>query len=168
MADGIRAPELLRAERRIREVFTDQNLDFASMHAVSNIYRAASAIRNHIEREVLSDYNLSWAGFTILFVLRVWGPLEVLELASECGLAKATVTGIVVTLETSGLVQRKRLTTDKRRVEVGLTRKGRSTIERVFPKFNQAEGSVTSGLSKQEKHELAEYLRSVIRPLTPQ
>ena len=45
----------MRAERDIRGRIGDQKLDFAAMAAVSNIYRAANVIRNHMERKVLAD-----------------------------------------------------------------------------------------------------------------
>ena len=63
------ARDLVRAERDIRGRIGDQPLDFAAMAAVSNIYRAANVIRNHMERKVLADEDLSWAAFTVMFVL---------------------------------------------------------------------------------------------------
>src|SRR5215471_14995821 len=65
--------DLVRAERDIRARIGDQPLDFAAMAAVSNIYRAANVIRNHMERKVLADEDLSWAAFTVMFVLWIWG-----------------------------------------------------------------------------------------------
>ncbi|MGH8947224.1 MAG: hypothetical protein ACRDXF_00075, partial [Acidimicrobiia bacterium] len=67
---------VLEAERDIRSTLGDRALDFEAMLAVSNIYRAANAVRNRMEREVLGPAGLSWGGFTILFVLWVWGERE--------------------------------------------------------------------------------------------
>ena len=44
---------VLQAERDIRARLSDHELDFTAMSAVSNIYRTGSAVRNHMEREVL-------------------------------------------------------------------------------------------------------------------
>ena len=63
--------DLVQAERDIRARIGDSELDFAAMAAVSNIYRAANAIRHHMEQQVLADEDLSWAAFTVLFVLWV-------------------------------------------------------------------------------------------------
>ena len=49
----------MQAERDIRGRIGDQHLDFAAMAAVSNIYRAANVIRNHMERKILADEDLS-------------------------------------------------------------------------------------------------------------
>jgi MarR family transcriptional regulator, organic hydroperoxide resistance regulator len=137
-------------------------IDFVATHAVSNIYRVASAVRNHMEREVLSVDGLSWTGFTALFVLWVWGPQEARHLAQECGVSKGTLTGVVTTLETKGLITRSSHPEDGRLVLVGLTRSGRSIIERLFPRFNQHEAAVASGLTNPEQHELARLLRKML------
>lgn len=93
-------PEVvLEAESDIRARLGDRPLDFDALLAVSNIYRAANAVRNRMEREVLAPVGLSWGGFTILFVLWVWGDRETGELAVDCGLAKGTLSGMIQTLE---------------------------------------------------------------------
>jgi MarR family transcriptional regulator, organic hydroperoxide resistance regulator len=63
-----------------------------------------SAVRNRMERDVLSTDGLSWTGFTALFVLWVWGPHEARYLAEECGVSKGTMTGISTTLVDKGLI----------------------------------------------------------------
>ena len=72
------------------------------MAAVSNIYRAANVIRNHMERQVLADEDLSWAAFTVLFVLWIWGDQQTRHLAAEAGVTKGTLTGVLKTLEKRG------------------------------------------------------------------
>ena len=68
--------DLLRAERDVRAAFTGLDLDLTSLAAVSNIFRAATAVRNHMESGVLERHELSWSAFTTLFVLRVWGEMD--------------------------------------------------------------------------------------------
>lgn len=152
----------LEAERDVRKRLGDRPLDFESMDAISNIYRAAAAVRRTAEREALSSYGLSWGGFTILWVLWVWDEMETAELAAECDLAKGTLTGMLITLEKRDLVARRRLSQDKRRVSVALTDSGRSLINELFPVFNAFETAISNGLTKTEKRELARLLRIVI------
>lgn len=155
-------PEVvLEAERDIRARLGDRKLDFEALLAVSNIYRAANAVRNRMEREVLGPEGLSWGGFTILFVLWVWGERETGQLADDCGLAKGTLSGMLGTLEKTRLVSRTRHPEDGRRVIVVLEEDGRELIERVFPKFNEHETKFTSRLEQQERGELARLLRIV-------
>jgi DNA-binding MarR family transcriptional regulator len=153
---------LLRVEHDIQERLRDEPLDFASLLAVSNIYRAASAVRRRAEREVLSEAGLSWGGFTILWVLWIWGEMETSRLAAECDLAKGTLTGMLTTLEKQDLVHRRRVSSDRRRVTVALTPPGDATIAELFPRFNGFEGHMTAGLSEGQKADLARLLRVVI------
>ena len=136
-------------------------LDFDALDAVSNIYRAAAGVRRRAEREVLAGYKLSWGGFTILWVLWVFGEMETARLAEECDLAKGTLTGMLTTLEKRDLLSRIPVPADKRRVLVQLTADGEETIEELFPKFNAYEGQMTAGLSVAEMQELARLLRIV-------
>ncbi len=156
------APRLLDAERLIEERLGDRPLDFDSMLAVSNIYRAATAVRRRAEQGVLSELGLSWGGFTTLWVLWVWGQMQTADLADECDLSKGTLTGVVKTLEKRGFVERRPVEADRRRVTVALTDAGVATIEKLFPRFNRYEGQMVSALTTAEKQELAELLRRVI------
>src|SRR6516162_10996440 len=157
------ARDLVRAEHDIRGRIGDQPLDFAAMAAVSNIYRAANVIRNHMERKVLADEDLSWAAFTVLFVLWIWGEQQTRDLAAEAGVTKGTLTGVLKTLEKRGLARRRAHDADGRLVLVTLEPKGLGVIERLFPAFNQGEAFVSARLSEREKNQLASLLRTIIR-----
>ena len=154
--------DLLRAEQDIQDRLGGRSIDFTSLQAISNIYRAAAAVRRRAERGVLAEHDLSWGGFTILWVLWVWGEMEAAQLASECDLAKGTLTGMVTTLEKQGLVERRPVASDRRRVTVALTSRGLETIEHLFPRFNEFETAMTAGLDAADKDDLARLLRAVI------
>ncbi|MGH3159342.1 MAG: MarR family transcriptional regulator [Streptosporangiaceae bacterium] len=111
---------LVQAERDIRDRIGEQELDFGAMAAVSNIYRAANVIRNHMERTVLTGEDLSWAAFTVLFVLWIWGDQQTRHLAKEAGVTKGTLTGVLKTLEKRSLARRRAHDGDGRLVLVGL------------------------------------------------
>ena len=157
---------ILDAERDVKARLDGRPLDFESLDAISNIYRAASSVRRNAEQALLSSYGLSWGGFTIMWVLWVWDEMETAQLATECDLAKGTLTGMLTTLEKQGLVKRTRMEHDKRRVLVSLTQPGTDTIAELFPRFNSFEGAMSNGLDSAEKRELARLLRVVITNAT--
>jgi DNA-binding MarR family transcriptional regulator len=157
------AQDLVQAERDIRARIGEQDLDFAAMAAVSNIYRAANVIRYHMEQQVLADEDLSWAAFTVLFVLWIWGDQQTRHLAAEAGVTKGTLTGVLKTLEKRGLARRRGHDSDGRLVLVSLQPKGLEVIERLFPAFNQGEALVSASLTGHEKDQLASLLRKIIR-----
>lgn len=152
-----------REEQVAARVGELHDVDFAAMGVISNIYRVAGAVRNHMEREVLNPDGISWTGFTALFVLWVWGAQEARHLAEECSVSKGTLTGIVTTLESKGLIVRSSHPADGRLVLVSLTERGRSMIRRLFPQFNQHEALVAEGLTSTEQAQLARLLRKVLR-----
>lgn len=154
---------LVQAERDVRARIGGQHFDFEAMAAISNIYRAANVVRNHMEQKVLSDYDLSWGAFTVMFVLWIWGEQETRHLAAEAGVTKGTLTGVLKTLEGRGFVRRHPHPEDGRLVVVRLRPAGQRAIEDLFPKFNEHEVFASSGLKAGERSQLAGLLRVVIR-----
>lgn len=154
-----------QTELDVTEAFGDQPFDFAALLAVSNVFRTATAVRNHMEREVLAQHQLSWSAFVVLFVLRVWGAKESHELAREAGVTGGTLTGVLTTLERRGFAKRRTHPSDGRRVMVAPLAKGRRVIDSIMPVFNQHEAFVTSGLDTDDRLELSRLLRTILRTL---
>jgi len=161
-ADG-----LLAAERKVQETLGDLPLDFRAMGAISNLFRSSAAIRRHMETRVLGPDRLSWTSFVGLWVLWVWGEMEAREFAAAVGISRPTATGVMNTLESRGYVRRRKDRRDGRMVIVALTPAGRTTIEVLFPKFNDEERAVAAHLDARQQEELAAMLRSLLRAVAP-
>src|SRR4249920_672060 len=127
---------LLPAERKVLEQLGHMPLDFRAMWAISNVFRSSAAIRRHMESKVLASDRLSWTSFVGLWVLWVWGEMEAREFAAAVGISRPTATGVMTTMESRGLVIRRKDPKDGRIVVVRLTPAGRRMIETLFPKFN--------------------------------
>ena len=153
--------EVLQAEADIRARLEGQPFDFHAMSAIANVYRAGTAVRNHMERSVLAAYDLSWVAFTVLWVLWIWGSQETGHVAEEAGVTKGTLTGVIKTLQSQKLIKRTPHRDDRRRVSISLTAKGTKVISQVFPIFNLHEREAVSVLSATEQRELARLLRKV-------
>ncbi|MFF3504673.1 MarR family winged helix-turn-helix transcriptional regulator [Streptomyces sp. NPDC003247] len=132
------------------------------MAAVANIYRAASAVRQHLENSVLRGSDLTWTAFVVLWVVWVWGESETRHVAEEAGISKGTLTGVARTLQSRGLLRRAGHPTDGRLVLLALTEEGEEFMRRVFPAFNEEEAFVTSRLTDAECRSLADGLRRVV------
>jgi MarR family transcriptional regulator, organic hydroperoxide resistance regulator len=154
---------LVHAERDVRARIGDHAFDFEAMAVISNIYRAANVVRNHMEQKVLCDYELSWGAFTVLFVLWIWGDQETRHLAAEAGVTKGTLTGVLKTLEGRGFVRRHPHEGDGRLVVVHLEAAGLRAIEDLFPRFNEQEAFASSNLNPEDRARLAALLRVVVR-----
>jgi len=153
----------LPAEREVRERLGHLPLDFGAMAVVSNVFRASTAVRRHLENRVLAPHRLSWTSFVVLWVLWVWGEMESRDVAAAVGVTRSTCTGVVSTLERRELVRRTRGTADARMVRVSLTAAGTRLIERLFPEFNTEEAALTAHLSVAQREALAGSLRSMLR-----
>jgi MarR family transcriptional regulator, 2-MHQ and catechol-resistance regulon repressor len=156
------APALVPEEADVLLRVADLPVDMAAMAVASNLWRAAQALRAHLERSVLREEGLSWGGFTVLFNLWVWGPMESRALAASIGCARPTVTGLVTTLERRRLVRRAGHERDRRLVLLSLTPEGTAKIEELFPRFNRGEAALVNGLSDEERTTLAQLLRRIV------
>jgi DNA-binding MarR family transcriptional regulator len=137
-------------------------IDELALAVASNIWRAAQGFKLKMEREVLREHNLSFASFSTLFIVWIWGPIETRDIAKSQAVSKATVTSLLITLEKRGLVKRRASKVDRRLVIVKLTDAGRTLIEWLFPKFNQGESEMASVLTASEQDTLAHLLRKIV------
>ena len=165
MTDSHHDTSITRAEKAAHKRVRALGVDLGAMDAVANIFRAANSIRNKAERDLLTRHGLSFTGFTVLWVLWVWGPRESHQLAEESAVSKSTLTGIIKTLHGLKLVERNNHPTDGRRLVITPTRKAVQLMEDLFPKFNKLEKEVTRGLTKQDKSDLIKKLRTVLHTL---
>ncbi|OMQ14995.1 hypothetical protein A7K94_0212540 [Modestobacter sp. VKM Ac-2676] len=139
-----------------------QGADLPAMAAVQGIYRAATAIRYHLERVVLAPHDLTWTGWVVLWVVWVWDELETRHVAAHAGISKGTLTGVVKTLAARGLVHRRAHPDDGRRVLLSLTPEARELMTTLFPRFNEEEAFVVGWLDDAESTALTGALRKVV------
>jgi DNA-binding MarR family transcriptional regulator len=152
---------LAETERQVESKLGRLPLDYSAMAVASNLFRAATAVRNHFERTVLSENNLSWTAFVVLWVTWIWEPIETRQIALEGGFSKATLTGVLSTLEGRGWLTRERSQADGRLVVVTLTPAGRELMTQLFPAFNAQERHIAGPVDPARRDELAEMLRLI-------
>ncbi len=110
---------------------------------------------------MLSHSGLSWTAFVVLWVTWIWEPIETRQIAEEGGFSKATLTGVLGTLEAKGLVTRERSAKDGRLVSVSMTEAGRALMQTLFPEFNAHERTVAGGVGDDRRGALADMLRQI-------
>ncbi|WP_100407789.1 MarR family winged helix-turn-helix transcriptional regulator [Bacillus solitudinis] len=158
--------ELLPEEKETINLLTKLPMDSLNLDAVAvvtNIYRTAQGLRNKMEREVLSEYGLSWTSFSLLYDLWIGNQVETKKLAKSTGVTKATVSNVTKTLERKELCYRKVDNRDRRITYVTITDLGRSIMEDLYPRFHKGEVEIVSGLSVEEQKHISALLRTVIK-----
>ena len=144
---------------------SDLPLNCLAAAAVSSLYRAANAVRLHLTNSVLREHGLTWTGFVVLWVVWIWDGLETRRAAENAAISKATLTGVVKTLEARGLMTRQASAADRRLVNLELTPAGVTLMKELYPVFNAAEAEVVAGLSPRSLAQLTNSLRSIVTEL---
>ncbi len=156
---------LAETERAMSLHLQSLPLDFEASAAVSSLYRAANAVRVHLTNTVLRQHGLTWTGFVVLWVVWIWDGMETRRAAESAAISKATLTGVVKTLEARGLLTRRVSGTDRRLVNLELTAAGTELMTTLYPVFNAAEAEVVASLSDQNLTVMTDSLRQIVTDL---
>jgi DNA-binding MarR family transcriptional regulator len=152
-------------EQAMNAHIDDLALDLPAARAVSTLYRAANAVRAHLTNTVLRQRDLTWTGFVVLWVVWIWDGLETRHAAESAGISKATLTGVVKTLEARGWITRTPGETDRRLVNLQLTESGTALMRELYPAFNAVESEVVSCLPQRAVTDLSRSLRLLVTSL---
>lgn len=119
------------------------------------------------EARFLAQNHLSQGRFTVLMLLnRCAGtPSTPAELADEAGVTRATMTGLLDTLEKDGIVSRTPDAHDRRTVLVRLTEAGQALIERVLPDYFDCVTNIMEPLNASQRKQLVALLQQLQRGL---
>jgi DNA-binding MarR family transcriptional regulator len=98
-----------------------------------------------------------------MWVVWIWDGMETRHVAESAAISKATLTGVVKTLESRGWITREGVVGDRRLVQLRLTQSGIDVMVELYPKFNAIESTVVQQLSERSKASLTRDLRSIVR-----
>jgi DNA-binding MarR family transcriptional regulator len=134
--------------------------------AFFNLLRTGDAVFE-AESAYLSQYEISQGRFTVLMLLNGCAekPSTPADLAEKAGVTRATMTGLVDTLEKDGLVTRADDPRDRRTVLVQLTAAGRELLDEVLPGYFAAVTKMMHPLSRTERTQLIALLQKIQRGL---
>ncbi len=129
--------------------------------ALQALLRAEATLRRSLAAE-LEQAGVSAAGFSALVVLvTAGGSLELRTLRRRLGWSKANATEVTATLESRGLIVRRRLAHDRRAAAVDLTSAGRALVQRLFPGHADRVSRAFGALDELEKRSLTELCRKL-------
>lgn len=113
--------------------------------ALEKVFELAVVAFEFMERG-LADRGLTRARVSVLWNLRVRGPVTQRELAEAIRVTPRNVTGLVDALEGDGFVVRERHPTDRRATLVTLTDKGSAAVAGLDGEFREGSGRLFDGL----------------------
>ena len=157
--------DLPRYECILEAVRLHPDLDPSACEAYLNVLRAGDEAYRRSE-VFLSEHNMSPGRFTVMMLLydKIGGrpvPQTPADLAEKAGVTRATITGLVDTLERDGLVTREHDSGDRRMMLVHLTPKGHETLQEVLPGHFRQMAAQMAPLSEHERKTLVRFLNKV-------
>lgn len=140
--------EALAAVQRV-----EPSLDAGKMEAYLHTLRVGDEMHRVVSGQ-LSAHGISKGGFVLLMHLYEplggdvdWTPGA---LAESVGVRRATITGLLDTLEREGLLERERDMVNRRQVHVRLTERGRAVMKAALPEHFRLVNKMIEGLSEEE------------------
>ena len=142
--------------------FYDQTPDanVLATEAVMNTIRTADVIFDSIGR-LLRPLNVSAAGGLVLGILRDFGSISPSELGERLIVTRATVTGLLDSLERRGYVSRSANPADRRGLIVELTPSGRVVVQQLRTIIHRHEKELMSGFTDAELRDYIGRLRQI-------
>lgn len=157
----------MTGQRTIAETARVTVLDLPAMEAVAAVHRASGALRSRAERQVLGPHRLTWTTWVVLQIVSVWKEIETRHVASEAGISKSTLTGVVATLDRRGLIHRRVHPGDARRVLLTPTESGAELVSHLLPRINAEETAMLDGIPREALDGLTRALRELSERLEP-
>ncbi|MCF3649422.1 MarR family winged helix-turn-helix transcriptional regulator [Synoicihabitans lomoniglobus] len=146
------------------------DLDPAASGLFMNMLRTADELFA-IKSDFLQRHNTSNGRFTVLMLLSAAGPAEgecapprsPAALAEMAGVTRATMTGLIDTLERDGFVRREADPHDRRAMLVHLTTQGEAFTRELLPGYFRQVTAIMAPLQRSEQEELMRLLMKVRR-----
>jgi DNA-binding MarR family transcriptional regulator len=130
-----------------------------------NLQQANRVIQGILEERLGSETNLSWAEFEVLWRLQIAAehPLRMNQIATQLIGSPSGTTRIADRLERDGLIARETPKDNRRVVEVKLTPRGRTVLNRADRVFREVlEETFASHLSEAEVLSLRHIMRKLL------
>ncbi|EIQ01877.1 LOW QUALITY PROTEIN: transcriptional regulator [Opitutaceae bacterium TAV1] len=157
--------DLPRYDCLIEAAKTFPDLDPSATEAYLHLLRCGDMVA-HVGNSWVQRCNLSAGRFTVLMLLfnKCGGPLAhtPAELADMAGVTRATMTGLIDTLERDGMVTRHPDPVDRRMMSVALTEKGIEHLGSMLPEHFRRTAAVMSTLTTAERRTLVDLLGKIM------
>jgi DNA-binding MarR family transcriptional regulator len=157
--------DLPRYECLLEAVRRHPDLDPSACEAYLNLLRAGDEAYRRSE-SFFNEHNMSPGRFTIMMLLydKIEGhpiPQTPADLAEMAGVTRATITGLIDTLERDGLVTRAHDSDDRRMMLIHLTPRGHTTLQSVIPGHFKQMAAQMAPLSENERKTLVRLLNKL-------
>jgi DNA-binding MarR family transcriptional regulator len=137
-------------------------LDPSAMEAFLHLLRTSTDVFSAF-RGLLARHEISKGRFVVLILLNrdQEKPVKLADLAERADVTRATMTGLVDTLERDGFVRREEAPEDRRMVFVRLTAHGRTFLDGILPDYFRRIATLMCRLTEAERKTLVALLGKI-------
>lgn len=130
-------------------------LDPSAMEAFLHFLRTSTDLLESIYA-VHASHNISEGRFGVMMLLNhdPEKPVNPADLADRANVTRATMTGLIDTLERDGFVKREHAADDRRMMFVQLTNRGRHFLDEILPDYFRRVTALMSQLTVEERRSL--------------
>jgi hypothetical protein len=158
---------LPRYEQLLEAAQLHPDLDPTACEAFLHLLRTGNDVTNTVQT-YFAESNLTQGRFFVLLQLmdtcnKTHTPRTPADLAEISGVTRATMTGLIDTLEKDGLVTRQPESKDHRMISVNLTAKGEDVLRRVLPGHFRTMARMMAPLNQAERKTLVNLLSKVLK-----
>lgn len=118
--------------------------------------------------QVVSEEGLFAGQHHIIMMLERVGCATVSQIAEEMRTTSATASVSIKRLKKAGFVEKRSSESDARITKIYLTDKALAVTQRIKAKMDEAEESLTQGLTQEEKYQLSDLLDKVVNNIISQ
>ena len=132
------------------------------LHTALSINFSIHVIERYMEQQLLRICGISPIRFEVLNILRSYGGKSTpKDISLETYRAPHTISSLLDKLELGGLIQRKRSNTDRRSIDITLTKKGWNTIDEALPIYTEISIAIMSSLDNNQIDTLRNTLKLI-------
>ncbi|HTX67142.1 MAG TPA: MarR family transcriptional regulator [Opitutaceae bacterium] len=137
-------------------------LDPSAMEAFLHLLHTSSDVFEAFSR-VLAGHAISKGRFMVLILLNhdADTPVNPADLADRANVTRATMTGLIDTLERDGFVRRENAPDDRRMMLVRLTPRGRTFLDGMLPEYFRRVAALMGRLSETERKTLVALMAKI-------
>lgn len=137
--------------------------DISATEAMLHLLRTGDGVFRVLNGH-LQEHGFSQGRFTVMMLLwheAAGQSLTPAALADQAMVTRATMTGLLDTMEKDGLIHRVPCAQDQRMSQVSLSEKGRSDVERILPEHFRRMAQLFASLSLEERKTFLSLLQKI-------
>ena len=141
-------------------------LDPSATEAFLHLMRTSTELTEAFDA-LHASHNISHGRFIVLMLLNrdPEKPVNPADLADRASVTRATITGLIDTLERDGFVKREHTLDDRRMMLVRLTAEGRGYFDKILPDYFRQVASVMSHLTAADRKALVALMGKIQQEL---